>query len=124
MQPPLLDVGAIATLAYATLDELPSQDRVAIAPVLERALQLVGVKDIAGLQLLRSNGQSVRGQTTQYPQAGREDVANLLILLQNGAKFTPLPDPGGEPVPYDAGSWTAPDVATAPTINMRDLIYA
>jgi hypothetical protein len=124
MQPPLLDVGAIATLAYAALDELPSQDRVAIAPVLERALQLVGVKDIAGLQLLRSNGQSVRGQTTQYPQAGREDVANLLILLQNGAKFTPLPDPGGEPVPYDAGSWTAPDVATAPTITMRDLIYA
>ena len=124
MDEPLLDVAAFATLIYAVLTELPASDVRAIAPLLERSLELAGVKDISGLQLLKANGQSVFGEAKQYPQASSEDVANLLNRLQDSANsLSPLPDPGGLPVSYDSGSWTPITAAIAPTITLEDLRY-
>lgn len=76
-----LDIAAQVTQIAWSLTELPN-DRIPVEAVLRRSLELGGLKDINTLKIRKTQGKTVFGQISAYPQASTADIEKLLHQIE------------------------------------------
>jgi hypothetical protein len=109
-----LNLPAQITMIAWSLQEVPPDDRKPVGVVLQRCLELSGLKDLRALKLLKSKGESVFGEHPTYPQASGKDTAQLLQQIQQTlSQLSEIEVPNGAPIATGA-SWEVVTTSSSP----------